>query len=342
MRWLLLFLATLWWLPRAEATSTAPTLADYPELVAELSAHNTPCHPGSLSGVLVRQNPWSTFDPEGLAQPRSSFIDSRYTRPPSWLDAVMPATMSAAAGGRSPYGGPREVAQASARVRTNLGIAAGAALAPYAVGTGIAAGSAVASSGAAIMHSSAVSSAAVGATLSPWTVPAVVGAGMAAETLQRTGDPVAALQDFVVGTLMGRGLAGPSPSARRTTAEAAQEVQNAQGSAVGRDKSTTAALAIQNAEGENLTLVGSSRGRLTPDQRAALAPGEIEVAGRPGEHAEIKVINEALRRGSKMLNLDPSRKFCPDCERVREALDIPTSTDTRPQPSSAKSAKEPH
>ena len=66
MRWLLLFLATLWWLPRAEATSTAPALADYPELVAELSAHNAPCHPGFLSGVLVRQNPWSTFDPEGL------------------------------------------------------------------------------------------------------------------------------------------------------------------------------------------------------------------------------------------------------------------------------------
>ena len=67
VRWLLLLFATLWWLPRAEATSTAPALADYPELVAELSAHNAPCHPGFLSGVLVRQNPWSAFDPEGLS-----------------------------------------------------------------------------------------------------------------------------------------------------------------------------------------------------------------------------------------------------------------------------------
>ncbi len=54
-------------LPRAQASSTPLGMADFASIHAEFdSCSGTPNALSALDRVLVRQNPWSAFDPEGL------------------------------------------------------------------------------------------------------------------------------------------------------------------------------------------------------------------------------------------------------------------------------------
>ncbi len=71
----LLFL--LCWLsalaPRAEAAGNAPSSSDLPRLLCELNHGFGPFGCGVTGRFLVRQNPWSAFDPDGLAENEISY-----------------------------------------------------------------------------------------------------------------------------------------------------------------------------------------------------------------------------------------------------------------------------
>jgi hypothetical protein len=157
---------------------------------------------------------------------------------------------------------------------------------------------------------------------------AVTGTVVAAVTYAETKDPQAAVTN---GLLTGADTYASTPkSAQRTTAEAAIEVQNAQANQKAIDKSATAAMRVRNQDGSEVTNVASSRARLTPAQRQALMPGEQEVKGRNGECAEVKLFNHAIRNGQEPLELDASRRFCPECGYLNDFFKVPTKTETRP------------
>lgn len=83
-------------------------------------------------------------------------------------------------------------------------------------------------------------------------------------------------------------------------------------------------------DGEIIDIVGSSSQRLTPKQRAALRPGEVEAIG-PG-HAEVTALDYAKRNGITPQSVAASRPICPTCaERIREDAAQPVSPLRKPQ-----------
>jgi hypothetical protein len=255
----------------------------------------------------VQQNPWTGFDPHGLAWTSAS---GNHT-----TDLIVPRNEE-----------ERRDYQVAA-------IIAGGIIAAPIIGV-----SAPAVVSAASVPASQVATAYVS---NPAAWNAAITAGVTgAVVYNETGNPAQALKAMAFSGLMSYadgsfngspkpGKSGPAPQPRSPT-DTAKNVQAAQPKGIAQDKSTTAAMQVEHPDGTTSTLVSSSRARLTPEQRNALAPGEQEVPGRPGDHAEIKLFNEALKQGLKPLQIDPSRPFCPDCERVRQTLDVPTSTPARP------------
>src|SRR2546426_627286 len=117
-------------------------------------------------------------------------------------------------------------------------------------------------------------------------------------------DPVAIVSGFAAeGLLADAGVEAVSEAlAARATA-----IQEALPEATQRF-TTTAAARVTTAEGRSRVLVASSEQALRPTQRAALAAGEIAVAGRG--HAEITILNAARRMGAVGDAIAVSRPIC--------------------------------
>lgn len=69
---------------------------------------------------------------------------------------------------------------------------------------------------------------------------------------------------------------------------------------------------------EGTRVISSSEGRLRPAQRAALRPGEVVGAGKPGTHAEVNGVRAAKEMGLTPTGVAPSRPACAGCQRAME------------------------
>ncbi|RFM33163.1 RHS repeat-associated core domain-containing protein [Chitinophaga silvisoli] len=80
-----------------------------------------------------------------------------------------------------------------------------------------------------------------------------------------------------------------------------------------RDKTTTAVATGTDAAGNDVTLVGSSRGKLTKAQIGILEPGEIPVNGSSQLHAEVNVLNQAKASGITLHEIGATKPVCANC-----------------------------
>ncbi len=103
-----------------------------------------------------------------------------------------------------------------------------------------------------------------------------------------------------------QGVGDVAPNTARLT-QRADEIQSVLDHPAARNGRTTAVLETSGDD-----VVGGGVRDLSPDQRAALKPGEIP-AKLPGEHAEITVLDAAQNRGLTPKAIGTSRDFCPDC-----------------------------
>ena len=273
----------------------------------------------------VNANPWTRFDPEGLAGDTAEY---------SIWDTLAPATAAVARGGRSPWGGERGAIIHSHQTQpilraaaVTMGVTYGA---PMLAGATIAGGEFAASTEIGATAIATFHQGAAAYATNPVVQGAVNGTAIGAFTYAATGDAQTSVANGLFSGLESYATGPSGKSAQRTTVETAAEVQGAQPVGKARNMSTTAAMSATDADGNATTYVASSRARLTSVQRRAAAEaGAVEVPGRVGEHTEIKLINHALQNDLDILSLDPSRKFCPDCEAVRGFLGVPTSTAAR-------------
>jgi hypothetical protein len=111
-----------------------------------------------------------------------------------------------------------------------------------------------------------------------------------------------------------------------------------------QSRTTTAVASAATAEGNSVTLVGSSEVRLRPVQRAMLSPGEVAVSGQG--HAEVTLLNYAQTNNMTVNAVAASRPICPGCAvAINNAGAIPASplkvVSTPRQPIDATFVKKP-
>lgn len=85
-----------------------------------------------------------------------------------------------------------------------------------------------------------------------------------------------------------------------------------------QSKRTTAVGRVQNPDGTEQILVGSSQKRLSRAQREMLNPNEVEAIG--DGHAEVTIINQAKANGQTVINIAASRPICPNCASTIEKI----------------------
>jgi len=144
-------------------------------------------------------------------------------------------------------------------------------------------------------------------------------------------DPVAIAAGGLAGAAEGLLAGGGEAALESASGEAVSEGLAARATAIQealpeatQGFTTTAAARVTTAEGGSRVLVASSEQVLRPAQRAALAAGEIAVAGRG--HAEITILNAARQLGAVVDAIAVSRPICPACaQALRQAgVDILT------------------
>jgi hypothetical protein len=79
---------------------------------------------------------------------------------------------------------------------------------------------------------------------------------------------------------------------------------------------TTGAVEAVDKDGNEVTIIGSSRDRLSPKQRAALKPGEVEAPG--SGHAEQTALDYAEQHGLTPRRVAASRPICEECAEAIE------------------------
>ena len=79
---------------------------------------------------------------------------------------------------------------------------------------------------------------------------------------------------------------------------------------------------------EGVRVVSSSQNTLTPAQRAALQPGEIE--GKGQGHAEVTGINAAKQAGLTPTATAASRPICPTCAKTMQQQSVQPASPLKP------------
>ncbi|PSL42225.1 RHS repeat-associated protein, partial [Chitinophaga niastensis] len=91
-----------------------------------------------------------------------------------------------------------------------------------------------------------------------------------------------------------------------------------------QSRTTTAVANATTAEGNTITLVGSSEVNLRPAQKSVLNPGEIAVSGKG--HAETTILNYAQANNITVNAVAASRPICPGCAAaINNAGAVPAS-----------------
>jgi RHS repeat-associated protein len=105
-----------------------------------------------------------------------------------------------------------------------------------------------------------------------------------------------------------------------TLQQRAQEIHDAQATQYEKNMSTTAVGQGTTVSGESVTMVASSKARLSPAQRAVLKPGEIPIKNKilgvksiVKIHAEQKITLYANKNNITLSAIAPSRPACPSC-----------------------------
>jgi len=78
-----------------------------------------------------------------------------------------------------------------------------------------------------------------------------------------------------------------------------------------QNRRTTAVAKVTNPDGTESIVVASSRKRLDRIQRQNLKPNEVEAIGEG--HAEVTIINHAMKNEQIVVDIAASRPICPNC-----------------------------